>query len=123
MNTFVKTIKANKISNEFLRSLNGLMGLSPRELELFVEILKIHIRNSSNKNRTGFIDSSDNRKFLMSETNITPDNMSRYMKMFRQKGLLFTENGRTIINKALIPIVIGGNKIQITLILKINDNE
>lgn len=121
MNTLVKTIDKSNIGNEFLRTLNGIMGLSQRELELLSRIMDIQL--SASRGRPGYSDNSQNRKRLMSETGITSDNMSKYMKIFRKKGILVYDNDRLVINRALIPVIIGGNKIQITLILKINKDE
>ena len=119
MSTFVKTITQDKVNYEFLRSLNGIMGLTQRELEVFELILSIETAGSRLRPKKRYVDTKDTRKQIMSESGVTRDNLSRYMSTFKAKGLLVLEKDDYIINKALIPLVIGGTTVQITLVLKI----
>ena len=126
MNKFIKTVPISKIGYEFLRSLNGLLDLTDRELELLSVFLDIQL--DSNKLKGGkniSIDSASNRKLVMSITSITKDNLSRYIKTFRRKQIFIKDeySNRTYINKALIPIIIGNRVVQVTMILKVNNDE
>ena len=123
MNTFVKTIKPDKLSREFLKSLNGLMSLTDRELDLFSEVLDISMEMNKTKSKQKSVDTAQTRKELMARTNISKDNLSRYMKSYRDKGLIIKENGISSINKVLVPVIIGGKTIQITMILKLKEDE
>lgn len=123
MNTFVKTINPAFLSTEFLRSLNGIIGLTPKELEVFAKILDIHIGLVKSKKTKVPIDNSTTRKIVMRETNTSKENLSKYMKGFKLKGLIEGKGKTTQLNRALIPIVIGGKTVQVTMILKIKEND
>jgi len=123
MNKLIKTISRNKIGYEFLRSLNGLLGLTDRELELLSVFLDVHLEGTYKNKNNNSIDSPETRRMVINNLGITKDNLSRYIKMFRDKGIFIRQSKTTKINNALIPIIIGGKVVQITMILKINDNE
>ena len=123
MNTFVKTIQSDKLSKEFLKSLNGLMSLTDKELELFSMLLDIHFENVKAKSKNKSIDTAQIRKRIIQDARVTRDNLSRYMKSYREKGLIIKENGISHINKILIPVIIGNKTVQITMILKLKEND
>jgi len=124
MNQFVKTIEYNKLGYEFLQSLNGLLCLTDRELELLSIFLRIHLTDARIRKGKASVDTSTIRKSIMEETRITKDNLSRYIKTFRAKRIFIkNEHDRfTYLNKALIPVVIGNKTVQITMILKLNND-
>jgi len=57
----------------------------------------------------------------MTITNITRENLSRYIKKFKDKGIFIVNNNTTTINRVLTPEVIGNKTIQIVMILKLKD--
>lgn len=122
MNKFVKTVSYNKIGYEFLRSLNGLLDLTDRELELLSLFLDIHFNKPKSKKGNQAIDSAENRKTVMNLTGITKDNLCRYIKSFREKKIFVKDLGILSMNKALVPVLIGNKVVQITMILKINND-
>jgi len=121
MNQLIKTIPTKKVSYEFLKSLNGLLDLTGRELNLLSTFLDLQTSNKNKKIQS--LDSTENRKKIMLSTGITKDNLCRYIKGFKDKKIFVTDNKITSINKALVPIVIGGKVVQITFILKLKDDE
>jgi hypothetical protein len=125
MNKFIKTIPTERISYEFLKSLNGLLGLTERELELLSVILDINEKNTKSRKQKENIDCTENRRIMMEKTSIGKENLSRYIKGFRTKGILVKEyNSKFLeINKALLPETIGNKTVQIVMILKIKDND
>lgn len=123
MNKFIKTIKPNRLEYEFLRSLNGLLDLTDRELELLAFLLLIDSERTKKDRDVNSLDCAISRKLIMKTLSITKYNLSRYLKMFREKQILIKDDGITSINKALIPIVIGNKVVQITMILKLKENE
>jgi hypothetical protein len=122
MNKFIKTIPKEKVGYEFLHSLNGLLELTNKEIELLTEFLSIYV-DKTKKDKGDSIDSAENRKYIMSSLSITKDNLSKYIKMFKEKRIFIKEGSYTTINKALIPIIIGNRVVQITMILKLKENE
>jgi len=125
MNQFVKTIEPSKISYEFLKSLNGLMSLTERELRLLAMFLDFHLDKVRDRKYKSAIDSSENRKYLINNFNVTKDNLSRYIKMYKAKGIfqINPEDNLLTMNKALIPKIIGGKTVQIVMILKLKEND
>ena len=61
-----------------------------------------------------------NRKYIIENLGITKDNLSRYIKSFKEKGILIAgpAEDELSVNKALIPVVIG-DRLQLTIILRI----
>jgi hypothetical protein len=123
MNKLIKEVSKKDLNLEFLKSLNGLMDLTSRELEVLAATIDISIANEKNKEDRDSIDSTRNRKSIMASTGITRENLSRYIKTYKSKGIIVYQGGVNVINKAIIPIVIGSRSVQITLILKIKDDK
>ena len=124
MNQFVKTITSDKLCFEFLRSLNGLIGLTDRELSILSVIMNLNIEESRKTKQVSVSDNADIRKFLMSTERVTKDNLSRYMKGFKEKGLMTFNHriDRWTLNKALVPNI-SNKSVQVSMILKIKDND
>ena len=121
MNKLVKKVSSKELIPEFLRALNGIIRLTDRELELMVMLIQLdieYVKTEDNKN----VANTANRKLIMSTLGITKDNLSRYIKSFKEKGLLIEGPAEDdlCVNKALIPIVIG-DRLQLTIILKIKN--
>jgi hypothetical protein len=55
---------------------------------------------------------------------ITPDNLSRYLSKFKEQGLLVRGkiDNEWLVNKILIPEIIK-DRVQITIILKVNEEQ
>ena len=87
MNKLVKKVSSKELIPEFLRALNGILRLTDRELELMVMLIQLdidYVKTEDNKN----VANTANRKLIMSTLGITKDNLSRYIKSFKEKGLL-----------------------------------
>lgn len=122
MNKLVKDIPAKRLSYEFLHSLNGIIGLTERELQLLAAMLDLYLAEPKYRDS---IDCTDARKKIISITGVSKENLSRYIRLFKQKGLLARskKHGASTLNTAIVPVVIGGKTVQITMILKIKSNE
>ena len=125
MNKWVKNINEADLYKEFLTSLNGILDLTGRELELLTELTNIDVNTVKSSKESKNVISTENRKLLRKKLGITPDNLSRYITKFKNQGILV--NGKledeVVVNKALIPIIIG-DRVQITIVLRINkDNK
>lgn len=121
MNKLVKTIDKKDLYFEFLTSLNGILQLTNREMELLTTLINIDVNTPKLPDYTKNIISAENRKYIKSTLGITKDNLSRYIGRFKDKGIII--KGRAddewLINPALIPEMIG-DRVQISIILKIN---
>lgn len=121
MNKLVKTIDKKDLYFEFLTSLNGILQLTNREMELLTVLMNIDVNTPRLPDYTKNIISAENRKYIKATLGITKDNLSRYIGRFKDKGIIV--KGRAddewLINPALIPEIIG-DRVQISIILKIN---
>ena len=122
MNKLVKSVSDNELITEFLHALNGILKLTDRELELMATFIKMDIEYEKISNIAKNVANTKNRKWIIENLGITKDNLSRYIKSFKEKGILKAgpAEDELTVNKALIPIVIG-DRVQITIILKIKD--
>ena len=125
MNKLVKPVKKDELYSEFLKSLNGIMDLPKRELQLLTLLVKLQMEPqlSNNDPESGVL-SANNRKFIETTIGITQDNQSRYYKKFKDLGYLVKGkiDRQWLVNQILLPQVIK-DRVQITLILKIKDEE
>ena len=122
MNKLVKSVSDNELITEFLRALNGILKLTDRELELMATFIKMDIEYEKIPDIAKNVANTKNRRWIIENLGITKDNLSRYIKSFKEKGILKAgpAEDELTVNKALIPVVIG-DRVQITIILKIKD--
>lgn len=120
MNKFVKTnIDRNDLVEEYIKSINGILKLTRKELDLLVELIVLDIYYDESNGEPKNIANTKNRKYLMSQLKMTRDNLSTYIKRLRIKGLLVKEGpDKLYVRKELKPVVIGKNTVQVILILK-----
>lgn len=125
MNKLVKTVNKEDLYSEFLKALNGITDLPKRELQLLTLLVRLQVEPqfSGNDPESGVI-SGHNRKFIEQTLGVTQDNQSRYFKKFKDLGYLIKGkiDKQWLVNPILIPQIIK-DRIQITLILKIKDEE
>ena len=121
MNKLVKTVNKADLYKEFLKSLNGILDLTNRELQLLNLLIDIDINTPKLPNLSKNVVSTENRKYIIKTLGIGQDNLSRYIAKFKRQGIRI--NGRLedeiIVNKALIPEIIG-DRIQLTIVIKID---
>lgn len=122
MNKLVKSVNKNDLVTEFLISLNGILRLTDRELELMAEFIRLDLNYNKQPNENKNIANRANRKHIINTLGITKDNLSRYIKSFKQKGILVAgpAEDELSVNKALIPEIIG-DRVQVTIIIRIDD--
>lgn len=121
MNKLVKTVDRKDLYKEFLNSLNGILQLTNREQDLVIVLLELQINSAKLPSYKGNLISAENRKYIRSVTGITNDNLSRYLNKFKSKGIIIKGKADDdwMMNPAVIPEIIG-DRVQITLVLKIN---
>jgi hypothetical protein len=122
MNFHKKVTKSNYI-REYIVVLNGLLDLTPREIDVLATLIKIDLswvmRSSSEiKN----IISTDNRRLVMKDTNMNKSNFTKAINKFKSMRLLVASpEGGVVINELLKPAIDPKNKVEITFILDLND--
>lgn len=118
MNKLVKTLNKADLLREFLKSLNGVLDITNRELEVLQLLIEAQIAGGAEINR-------DVRKKIMAQSGVSADNLSRYIGKFKKLGIVVPSKqyiGEYVVNNALIPEIIG-NRVQITIILRINEDD
>lgn len=119
---FVKSSSPNKIFLDYIKSINGILELTYREMEIlavlmredFLMPLDMEPKNIADK----FI-----RKRIIKENNITKENLSRFISKFKRKGILISDFDDLYVNPRLMPRLIN-NQIEISTIINlISDNE
>lgn len=121
MNKLVKTVSKADLIPEFLNALNGVLSLTKRELDTLIEIIKIYYETPKPVEN---VVNHDIRKIIKQRTGITFDNLARYIARFKRSGILVKgkSDGEIQLNKAIIPEIIG-DRVQITLVLRVEDND
>jgi len=90
MNKYSKKIKEKNKYREFLKVLNGNLYLTDRELEIFSLLVQLDMEwrphfEGDVKN----VNSTDSRRSIMKESRINKNNLTRYVRRFRERGLLW----------------------------------
>lgn len=124
MNKWVKTVPKLKLYSEFVQALNGILKLTNRQLELLAALIYIDVNTPKSVNVRKNVISTENRKKLNKMTGIDIFNICKYIKKFKQMGLLV--NGRAedevFVTKALVPEIVG-DRVQVTIVLRINNEQ
>lgn len=120
MNKLVKTVTKDTLIYEFLKSINGILGITERELELLAKLVEFDVTYDPSSEESKNVCSSKNRKIIKQDLGITPDNLSRYLTKFKNKGILIKgkADDELFVNKILIPEIIK-DRVQLTIIFKI----
>ena len=108
---FVKSSSPSKIFLDYIKSINGILELTYREMEIlavlmredFLMPLDMEPKNIADK----FI-----RKRIIKENNITKENLSRFISKFKRKGILISDFDDLYVNPRLMPRLIN-NQIEI----------
>jgi hypothetical protein len=83
MNKLVKAVPKTDLLKEFLKSLNGILNLTDRELELLTTFVELDVNTPKLPNIHKNVISTENRKYIKRTLGITPDNLSRYIAKFK----------------------------------------
>ena len=122
MNKLVKSVPKKDLISEFLHSLNGILGLTERELQVMAALINFDINYEEQPNINKNVANTENRRWIIKNLGVTKDNLCRYLKRMKEKGLLKvgTAEDELTVNRALIPDIIN-DRIQITIVLKADD--
>lgn len=121
MNRFVKTVTPSEIYTEYLKSLNGLLRLTDRELEILAKIIELNPKVSDDNEFENVV-SLQVRRRIMYLTKVNKANLSKHITNFVNRKYLIRDNITKCvkINKALIPVITDG-KIIINMTINIED--
>lgn len=122
MNKLVKGIDKNNLYYEYLKSLNGILNLTDRELTIMVKLMEYDAELDKTPDVSKNVVDASHRKRIKDEVGTTPDNLSRYIKKFKETGLLVQgkADDEVYVNRILMPEIIK-DRVQVTIILRLNE--
>lgn len=117
-----KFVTRNNFTRVYITVLNGLLQLTPREIDVFSVLMQIDLAwQPKLPNDLKNIMSTDNRRLIMKEANISKANLTRAVKKFISIGIVeILPDGRYIIPELMKPIITSDNKINIHFVLDLN---
>ena len=123
MNKFVKTIKQSDIYKEYLNSLNGILRLTPRELEILAKIIEYNPKATDRMEFSNVVSLQVRRK-LIKNLLVNKSNLSKHITSFLDKRYLMKDDitGAVYINKSLVPII-DNDTVIIHMIINIQDDK
>ena len=117
-----KFVTKDNFTRVYITVLNGLLQLTPREIDVFSALMKIDLvwqpkMDGDLKN----LMSTDNRRLIMKNANISKANLTRAVKKFISVGIIeIQSDGRYLIPELMKPIIDKDNKINIHFVLDLN---
>jgi hypothetical protein len=117
-----KFVTKDNFVRVYITVLNGLLLLTPREIDVFTIIVKLDLAwQPKMDGDLKHLMSTDNRRLVMKHANISKANLTRAVKKFLSVGILeVTSDGRYIIPELMKPIITSDNKIKINFVLDLN---
>lgn len=124
MNKLVKTIDKNDLILEYINAINGPLKLTEREKSLICVFIKADIDYDKNPVGHKNVANKDVRKWITANLGVTKDNLSRYIKSFRERGMLKVgpAEDELRVNRILVPDLVG-DRVQLTIILKLKQDD
>ena len=124
MNKLVKTIDKNDLILEYINAINGPLKLTEREKTLICVFIKADIDYDKNPVGHKNVANKDVRKWITANLGVTKDNLSRYIKSFRERGMLKVgpAEDELRVNRILVPDLVG-DRVQLTIILKLKQDD
>lgn len=101
MNLLKKKVSKETLFSEYTKILNGVLLLSPREVEVFSFLL---FKDSGGGVIN--INTKDIRSEIIKKYSISEANLSRYLRVIKDKGLIVRGQKGWVINDIVRPIVI-----------------
>lgn len=111
-----------KVIRKYLDIVNCSLGLTARELDVLALLFQLDITWDSTSNNIKNIINTESRRYIMLNTYINKNNLSKYIKKYKSEGILVEHSPKKWrINSNLMPS--NAEEIDITFILKSNNNE
>lgn len=87
----------------YLKTLNGQLSLTGRELEVLVELCKIQAQNIEipQEQLSKLVLSTSSRKLVSSKLNISPYNLNNIIKILKGRKIILENNYGYLINNSL----------------------
>lgn len=118
---FQKKVTKTNYIREYVTVLNGLLDLTPREIDLVIAFIKLDINwVQRHPNETKNLLSTDSRRLLMKDVNMNKSNFQKIVHKLLSLGLLIKEvDGNTTLNEYIKPNISKDNTIEVKFVLTI----
>jgi len=117
MNQFKKVVPLRlNLYSEYTTILNSLLGLTPKQTLVLAKLFELTETTSITRK---FLD-KDNRREIEESCNIDECNLSTYLTLFKQKGILVKIKDQWILNQNIVPSIYDN---QLEVIFKLSVDE
>lgn len=122
---FTITIGADQLAKTYLQTMNGLLKLSPKEMDILVEF--IHLRDQfvrgdlTGASLNALLFSPSSRKIIYTKLGISPFNLNNYISSLREKRMILVEDGLLILNPVYTTFTLVNNQFDLHFSFRIND--
>lgn len=123
MNRYYKKTRSPNKFREFIRVLNGIWQLTERECDLLAYIMELDSNWSADSVIVKHLLSTDSRKWIMKESGMHKSNLSLYSKTLKDKQILLTEKGGSVILNPLFKALSDNNKFEVNFIIDFDKTE
>jgi len=111
------TVSKDKFYPKYLRTVNGALKLSDKEILVLAEFMK---HNEKYIKDPEIVFSSPIRKKVQIALNMSPANLNNYIQYLKNKNVIIDEEDMIVINKMVIPKIVN-NESSVTFNFKINE--
>jgi hypothetical protein len=120
MNFQKKVTKTNYV-REYVKVLNGLLDLTPREIDVLVAMIKVDnawVPRAPSEVKN--ILATDNRRLVLKEVNMGKSNFTKIInKLIAIRLLVLSTDSKYVINELLKPKISKDNKIELRFVLNV----
>jgi hypothetical protein len=119
---FQKKVTQSNYVREYVRVLNGLLDLTPREMDVLTSMIKVDIAWVPRSSEIKDILSTDSRRIILRETNMGKSNFTKVINKLISIGLLvLSTDSKYIINDLLKPKIDSKGKVEVRFVLDVAD--
>lgn len=123
-NQYLKKVKPKSRYTEFIKVLNGILQFTTRECNVLAMLMQLDDEWTPARTDIKDILSTDSRRTVMRETLINKNNLSKYAKMFKEKGIITkSPEGGHIINDIFKPKNSKENQFEVIFIIDYNETK
>jgi hypothetical protein len=95
-------IPKKRILKKYVNILNSMLTLTEREMDILALLMEIDL-NWSAQTPKNVVDTKS-RRYIMQNTYVNKNNLSKYIKKYKEEGILLSSEGKKcIVNPTLLP--------------------
>lgn len=118
-----KKVTKDSFYNSYLKCLNGYLNLTPRELEVLVELCNHQAQNLninySPEQLSKLVFGPSSREVIRTKLNISPYNLNNIIKILKGKGIILTTEDKYYILNSQLYIPLTDTEYQVNYKLEV----